>query len=89
MRSLKDDEQGLEIIAKLKRGESHKAIAEWLGRPLVGSDTRPMSPTTEHGISQAIKQYHRYLVDHHDPRFWTNVSTQAELIKHLIKLYFT
>lgn len=89
MRSLKDDGQGLEIIAKLKRGESHKAIAEWLGRPLGGSDTRPVSPTTEHGISQAIKQYHRYLVDHHDPRFWTNVSTQAELIEHLIKLYFT
>lgn len=89
MRSLKDDGQELEIISRLKRGESHRAIAEWLGRPLVGSPTQAVSPTTEHGVSQAIEQYHRNLVDNRDPRFWTNVSTQAELIEHLIKLYFT
>lgn len=89
MCSLKDDGQGIEIISRLKRGESHQAIAEWLGRPLVGSDTQPLSPTTEHQISQAIEQYHRTLVENRDPRFWTNVSTEAELIQHLIKLYFT
>ena len=89
MRSLQNDGQDIEIIGRLKRGESHKDIAEWLGRPLLGSQTQAMSPTTEHNISQAIEQYHRNLIDNHDPRFWTNVSTQAELIEHLIKLYFT
>lgn len=89
MRSLKDDGQGIEIISRLKRGETHRAIAEWLGRPLVGSDTQALSPTTEHQISQAIEQYHRNLVENRDPRYWTNVSTEAELIEHLIKLYFT
>ncbi len=89
MRSLKDDGQGDEIIGRLKRGESHKAIAEWLGRPLIASDTQDLSPTIEHEISQAIEQYHRNLVENHDPRYWTNVSTEADLIEHLIKLYFT
>lgn len=89
IRSLKDDGQGIEIISRLKRGESHQAIAEWLGRPLVGADTGALSPTTEHQIGQAIEQYHRNLVENHDPRYWTNVSTEAELIEHLIKLYFT
>ena len=89
MHSLKDDGHGTEIISRLKRGESHQAIADWLGRPLVGSDVQAMSPTTENQISQAIDQYHRNLVENHDPRYWTNVSTEAELIEHLIKLYFT
>ncbi len=89
MRSLKDDGQGDEIIGRLKRGESHKSIAEWLGRPLIASDTHDLSPTIEHEISQAIEQYHRNLVENHDPRYWTNVSTEADLIEHLIKLYFT
>lgn len=89
MRSLEEDGQGPEVISRLKRGESHKSIAEWLGRPLVKSDTESLSPTTENQISQAIEQYHRSLVENHDPRYWTNVSTEAELIEHLVKLYFT
>ena len=89
IRSIKDDSQGTEVIQRLKRGESHQAIAEWLGRPLVGSGNQALSPTTEHRISQAIEQYHRDLVENHDPRYWTNVSTEADLIEHLIKLYFT
>ena len=87
--SLQDDGQGVEIINRLKRGESHKSIAEWLGRPLVGTDPQAVSPKTEHQISQAIEQYHRNLVEDRDPRYWTQVSTSAELIEHLIKLYFT
>lgn len=89
MRSLEDDGQRSEIISRLKRGESHQAIAEWLGRPLVGSDTQALSPTTKHQISQAIEQYHRNLVENHDPRYWTNVPTEGELIEHLIRLYLT
>ena len=89
IRSLKHDGQGIEIINRLKRGESHKSIAEWLGRPLVGTDLQPVSPTSEHQISQAIEQYHQSLVKNRDPRFWTHVPTSAELIEHLIKLYLT
>lgn len=89
IRSLQDDGQGDEIINRLKRGESHQAIAESLGRPLVGKSNAPLSPATEHKISQAIGQYHRDLVDNHDPRYWTNVTRDPQLIEHLISLYFT
>ena len=90
IRSLKDDGQGSEIISRLKRGESHQAIAEWLGHPLVGSGDAPhLSPTTEYSVTQAIERYHQGLVGNHDPRYWTNVTSDAELIEHLIGLYFT
>ena len=89
MSELEADGQDSEIISRLKRGESHQAIAEWLGRPLVGSHAKDLSPGTELQISQAIEQYHRDLVQNHDPRYWTNVSTEAQLIEHLIQLYLT
>jgi len=74
IRSLQNDGQGNETINRPKRGESHQAIAESLGRPLFGESNAPVSPTTEHKISQAIDQYHRDLIDNHDPRYWTNVT---------------
>ena len=90
IRSLKDDGQGSEIISRLKRGESHQAIAEWLGHPLVGSGDLPeLSPTTEYSVTQAIERYHQGLVGNHDPRYWTNVTQDAALIEHLVALYFT
>lgn len=90
MRSLKDNKQGSEIIRRLKRGESHKDIAEWLGRPLVGPANAPaLSPTTECSISEVIEQYHQELVDNRDSRYWTNVTQDVQLIEHLVTLYFT
>ena len=91
--SLKDDGQGTEIINRLKRGESHQTIAEWLGRPLVpgrrSQDPESLSPTTEHRITEAITQYHQRMVEDRDPRYWTNVTPESSLIEHLIYLYFT
>ena len=88
--SLKNDNQGSEIIRRLKSGESHKAIAEWLGRPLLGSvDAPSLSPTTEFSINEAIEQYHQRLAEDCDPRYWTSVTQDAELIEHLVALYFT
>lgn len=96
MCSLKNDGQDNDIINRLKRGESHKRIAEWLGRPLVGGgggggegSAQALSPTTERNISVAIEHYHRELVDNQDPRFWTSVTKDAALIEHLINLYLT
>lgn len=81
--------QGTDTINRLKRGESHQAIAKSLGRPLVGGNDEPVSPTTEHRISQAIDQYHKHLVETHDPRYWTSVTQDPQLIEHLVNLYFT
>lgn len=87
MSFLKDDGQGTEIIRRLKQGETHQAIAEWLGRPLIAA--ADLSPTSERQLSDAIKEYHRGLIDSQDPRFWTNVTMDADLIEHLIALYLT
>jgi len=85
--SLNHADHGTEILQRLKRGESHRAIAEWLRR---GSPGRPaLSPTTTTNINQEIEQYHKILVQSQDPRFWTDVTTDPALIKHLITLYFT
>lgn len=86
MVSLKEDGQFVEILHRLKRGESHKNVAEWLGRPVVQED---LSPTSELNLSDAIEQYHRNFVDKKDPRYWTSVTTEVSLIEHLLTLYFT
>lgn len=87
MSSLKRDGQATEIIRRLKRGETHQAIAEWLGRPLTVATN--LSPISERQLSEAIEEYHRGLVDNQDPRFWTDVTMDADLIAHLITLYLT
>lgn len=86
MSSLKEDGQYVEIINRLKRGESHQAIAEWLGRPMM---MRPeLSPQASDRFNEAVQSYHRDLVENKDPRFWTNVTQDTALIEHLISLYF-
>lgn len=90
MHSLREDRQASEIVMRLKRGESHKIIAEWLGRPLIGDiDVAQLSPTTETDLNTAITQYHSKLVEDKDPRYWTSATHDAQLIRHLITLYLT
>lgn len=86
--SLQRDSQGPEIIRRLKSGESHQVIAEWLGRPLT-PNIQALSPRSEMQLSKAIEQYHRDLVDNQDPRYWTNVTNDSTLIEHLVALYLT
>ena len=85
--SLKDDGSNVEIVHRLKRGESHQGIAEWLGRSFV-QDAK-LSPASELSLSSAIEKYHRDLVENKDPRYWTNVTTDVSLIEHLLTLYLT
>lgn len=86
--SLQNDEEGPEILRRLKHGESNQMIATWLGRP-VAHGTSALSPTAERNLNSAIANYHRSFVEDHDPRYWTNVSVDRDLIEHLIRLYFT
>ena len=88
MNSLKRDSQGPEIIRRLKSGETHQDIAEWLGRPIT-PNTEALSPVSEFQLSRAIERYHRDLVENHDPRYWTNVTNDPILIEHLVALYLT
>ncbi|KAI4185575.1 MAG: hypothetical protein LQ346_005870 [Caloplaca aetnensis] len=62
IRSLKNDRQSHEIIRRLKRGDDHQSIAEWLGRPLV-PNLGDISPESERQFNISI---HRdgVLVEH-------------------------
>lgn len=88
MRALKNDDRGTEIIRKLRRGESHRSIVEWLGRPMTRS-TQNLTPASDFQLGQAIEDYRRRLIINHDPCYWTNVTSDGSLINHLISLYMT
>lgn len=84
--SLKDDGQCVEILHRLKQGQSYQDITKWLGRVFV--QETEMSPVSEFKFDSAIEKYHRDFVKHKDPRYWTSVTTDASLIEHLLTLYF-
>ena len=88
MRSLKNDDRGTEIIQRLRRGESHRSIVEWLGRPMTKSPP-DHSPMSDLQLGQEMEDYRRRLIINHDPRYWINVTSDASLINHLISLYMT
>lgn len=88
MRALKNDDRGAEIIRRLKRGESHRNIVEWLGRPMTRI-TQNLTPASDLKLGQAIEDYRRRLIDDHDPCYWISVTSDGNLINHLISLYMT
>lgn len=88
MRALKNDDQGAEIVQKLKRGESHRTIVEWLGRPMTRS-TQNLTPASEVQLGKALEDYRRRLIENHDPCYWVTVTRDGSLINHLISLYMT
>ena len=83
--SLKEDAYYVETINRLKRGDSHQSIAEWLGRPLV-SGTK-LSPKSSDQLDKAVQKYHRSFLVNKDPRYWTAATKDIALIEHLVSLY--
>ena len=88
MQSLKENGHGPEVVARLKRGESHEAIARWLQHLNMGV-FQTQSPTIERRFNRAIEQIHRNFAENPSPLYWTNVARTPALIEHLMKLYFT
>ena len=86
--SLRDDGHGIEIIHRLKRGESVQSIAGWLGRPLRGSGVE-ISSATGLRIDAAMQDYRVQMIQRNDPRFWTSAISDPGLIEHLLQLYLT
>ena len=88
IQTLKDDGHGVEIINRLKRGDSIRTIAQWLGRPLRpgGQD---LSPTAQKKIDDAMYGYREAMIERNDRTFWTMVTSDTRVIDHLIQLYIT
>lgn len=88
IRSLKNDRQSHEIIRRLKRGDDHQSIAEWLGRPLV-PNLGDISPESERQFNISIHRYRQRWVESQNPCYWTNVTSDGVLVEHLVTLYLT
>ncbi|KAI9821198.1 MAG: hypothetical protein M1827_003932 [Pycnora praestabilis] len=89
------DTQGPEIITRLRNNESYQSIAEALGRPPV-LGIRSLSPTAQRHLSDALMDYELDWGSSRDPESgliqgngWTNVTSDDDLINHLLSLYFT
>ena len=91
IRTLAMSDQGPEIIARLKQGQSLKQIAEFLGDPSYQSIAR-LSPTSER-LLRAVLQQDTVLDDATSPTDsmsrWNSAPDSDDLKQHLLSLYMT
>ena len=88
-----------EIIRKLRAGESHQAIADWLVRQNPNFGGLGAEATTHRELVDVVRVFesrcqgqdglHRFSPDVTADIPWTNVSTSHRLLGHLFDLYFT
>lgn len=90
-----------EIVARLRAGESHQSIADWLIKQLQIEKSIDILPQSRRGLLEVVKRYeneYKYAdgllanetSDQDNTKIiWTNVSSSRTLIRHLFDLYFT
>ena len=95
LHALSSDENGEDIINRLRNGQSYQSIAESLGQSLLGS-LAGLTQTSQRNFSMAIKDYEkdatmerRMMTGAFHGGEWTTVTTDHTLINHLLTLYFT
>ena len=86
--------EGGQILKRLKNGETYQAISQSLERPPFPGFAS-LSPKSQLQITKAIAEFgmdlagERNAGDLVDRHGWTNVTHDADLIDHLLALYFT
>ena len=89
-----------EIIVRLRNGDSHQSIAEWLHQENPGFARGLETPTTHRRLIDVVKLYETQcqqedglLRQDSDPSEtdipWTRVTASHKLVGHLFDLYFT
>ena len=89
-----------EIISRLRKGDSHQSIAEWLHRENPDFARGLEEPTTHRRLIDVVKLYEVQCqqddgLSRHSPSLsdagipWTKVTASHKLIGHLFDLYFT
>lgn len=87
-----------EIIRRLRAGESHHTIADWLIRENPDFGNPGIEPTPQSRLVDVVNLFEGQcqeqdglrLFDPSDSKVrWTKVSTSQNLISHLLDLYFT
>ena len=96
---LSSDGHSEEIKKRLREGDSHHSIAAWLGSepPIAGNVT--MNEITQRNLIDVVRRVESYQRTNeqrlregspHEHGFqWTRVTSDEELMKHLLNLYFT
>ena len=95
LRAISTDDNGLEIIERLKNGESYRIVAERLGRPPF-AEVEDLSPTSQRQLTHALMDYEMDTAGARDSESgirhdgeWTSVTNDHDFIDHLFALYFT
>lgn len=88
-----------DIIRKLRAGDSHQDIAEWLMKEIPDFESLVPEPATRRSLVDVVKIFEKQYQDSDglqrvgEPIVsgtpWTEVSTDHKLIGHLFDLYFT
>lgn len=99
LRTIGSNGHDREIIRKLRVGESHQAIADWLVRQNPDFGSLGAEATTHRELVDVVKAFesqcqgqdglYRFSPDVTADIPWTNVSTSHILLGHLFDLYFT
>lgn len=97
LRALRSDTEGQDIIERLRGGESYKSISSKLRRGALGEIVKE-DPVAERQLSEAFMDLEMNAVSDGtlgmdlylpDGARWTNVTTDDDLVDHLLSLYFT
>ena len=98
LHAISSDENGEDIISRLRNGQSYQSIAESLGNSSLGSlaGLPDLSPNSQRNFSMAIRDYdtdvsieRRMKTAPSTGDEWTTVTTDHALLNHLLTLYFT
>ena len=94
LRAIRTDDHGPEIIRRLRSGQSYETISQSMNRPPF-ADFPQLSPNSQVQLTKAIAEYELDLQGERNGgnllpgSQWTDITSDAELIDHLMALYFT
>ncbi|KAL8703252.1 MAG: hypothetical protein Q9201_003558 [Fulgogasparrea decipioides] len=84
-RSLKDDKQCQEVGRRLRRGDDHQSIADWLGRSSIDNSGQ-ISPMLGQQFAGGVEGYPRDCVIGQPPFVWSDGSNNTALVEQLMTL---
>lgn len=99
LKTIGSDGHTTEVIQRLRNGQSHQRIAEWLHEEIPEFSKLSVSPGKPRSLSEVVKVFEDECQDVNgyppsdglmiSERPWTNVSSDLRMISRLLDLYFT
>ena len=101
LETIRQDGHDKEIIARLRAGETHQSIADWLMGQVQVQKSVTLSGPSRNGLLNVVRGFEKdYRTEDNIRRvesgqsnkpeiIWTQISDSSTLIQHLLDLYFT